>query len=176
MAQIDNPPRKPFVTRGANVKRCEQCRLPVTACICEYRSEAESQVEFVVLMHRYETYKPTNTGRLTPIAKPDNVDVATAKGAKLKSLFKLLLALSGICGWLRLVIVLGSKAQQLKIADKEINVRMASGLKRKSCCASAMAPRFTTMYTAKICTRSSFCARVFSQLSITVIRVTNAMP
>ena len=64
MPQIDNPPRKPFVTRGANVKRCEQCRLPITACICEYRSEVESQVEFVVLMHRYETYKPTNTGRL----------------------------------------------------------------------------------------------------------------
>jgi len=64
MAQIDNPPRKPFVTRGANVKRCEQCRLPVNACICVYRSEVESQVEFVVLMHRYETYKPTNTGRL----------------------------------------------------------------------------------------------------------------
>lgn len=64
MPQIDNPPRKPFVTRGANVKRCEHCRLPITACICEYRSEVESQVEFVVLMHRYETYKPTNTGRL----------------------------------------------------------------------------------------------------------------
>ncbi|NRP52425.1 MULTISPECIES: tRNA-uridine aminocarboxypropyltransferase [unclassified Marinobacterium] len=64
MPQVDNPPRKPFVTRGANVKRCEQCRLPITACICEYRSEVESQVEFVVLMHRYETYKPTNTGRL----------------------------------------------------------------------------------------------------------------
>jgi DTW domain-containing protein YfiP len=64
MAQVENPPRKPFVTRGANVRRCEQCRLAISACICEYRSEVEASVEFVLLMHRYETYKPTNTGRL----------------------------------------------------------------------------------------------------------------
>ena len=64
MPAIDNPPRKPFVTRGANVKRCEACRLPIAACICEYKSALTSSVKFVVLMHRYETYKPTNTGRL----------------------------------------------------------------------------------------------------------------
>lgn len=64
MPCIENPPRKPFITRGANVKRCESCRLPLAACICEFKSSVEAKVEFVVLMHRYETYKPTNTGRL----------------------------------------------------------------------------------------------------------------
>ncbi|HSG04239.1 MAG TPA: DTW domain-containing protein [Marinobacterium sp.] len=64
MARIDNPPRKPYLARGAGVHRCESCRLPLPSCICEHRKTVHAGVEFVVLMHRNETYKPTNTGRL----------------------------------------------------------------------------------------------------------------
>lgn len=64
MARLENPPRKPYLARGAGVRRCDSCRLPLTSCICEYRQLVQAGVEFVVLMHRNETYKPTNTGRL----------------------------------------------------------------------------------------------------------------
>ena len=64
MARLENPPRKPYLARGAGVRRCDCCRLPESSCICEHRVEVEAGVEFVVLMHRNETYKPTNTGRL----------------------------------------------------------------------------------------------------------------
>lgn len=64
MARLDNPPRKPYLARGAGVLRCNACRLPVNSCICAFREQVSAGVEFVVLMHRNETYKPTNTGRL----------------------------------------------------------------------------------------------------------------
>ncbi|NVK02565.1 MAG: DTW domain-containing protein [Oceanospirillaceae bacterium] len=64
MARIENPPLKPYLARGAGVLRCDVCRLPVKSCICAFREEVVADVEFVVLMHRNESYKPTNTGRL----------------------------------------------------------------------------------------------------------------
>lgn len=57
-------PAKPFVTRGANAIRCESCLLPVLGCICDYRFQIRSSYRFALLMHRYESFKPTNTGRL----------------------------------------------------------------------------------------------------------------
>lgn len=64
MPRLENPPTKPYKARGAGVKRCDECRLPVASCICSYRKTLVADVEFVILMHRNETYKPTNTGRL----------------------------------------------------------------------------------------------------------------
>ena len=64
MPQQENPPRRPYLARGAGVIRCVSCHLPQQSCICEFRSQAKAGVEFVVLMHRNEAYKPTNTGRL----------------------------------------------------------------------------------------------------------------
>lgn len=64
MAQIENPPRKPYLARGAGVRRCAACHLPQQSCICEFRHQVDAGADFVVLMHRNETYKPTNTGRL----------------------------------------------------------------------------------------------------------------
>ncbi|MBR9827470.1 MAG: DTW domain-containing protein [Oceanospirillales bacterium] len=62
--KLDNPPRKPFVARGAGVQRCEGCRLPQEVCICEWRTTVPAHCQFWLLTHRYEFYKPTNTGRL----------------------------------------------------------------------------------------------------------------
>lgn len=64
MPQQENPPRRPYLARGAGVIRCVSCHLPQQSCICEFRNQVSAEVEFVVLMHRNETYKPTNTGRL----------------------------------------------------------------------------------------------------------------
>lgn len=53
-----------FSARGKSVIRCEHCQLAAYACICEWQPQLHSQVEFVLLLHRIEIFKPTNTGRL----------------------------------------------------------------------------------------------------------------
>ena len=61
---LDNPPRRPYLARGAGVRRCEQCKLPVESCICAHRDERATHCRFWLLTHHNEFYKPTNTGRL----------------------------------------------------------------------------------------------------------------
>ncbi|WP_439135172.1 tRNA-uridine aminocarboxypropyltransferase [Pseudomaricurvus sp.] len=53
-----------FNARGIALKRCSQCLLGLSTCICHYRKPGQSGIEFILLMHRDEVYKPTNTGRL----------------------------------------------------------------------------------------------------------------
>lgn len=53
-----------FLARGKSVIRCEDCQLASYACICQWRPTLNSRSEFVLLMHRDEVLKPTNTGRL----------------------------------------------------------------------------------------------------------------
>ncbi len=55
---------KEFLARGKSVVRCESCQLAAFACICNWQPTLESTVEFVLLLHRNEIFKPTNTGRL----------------------------------------------------------------------------------------------------------------
>lgn len=52
------------MARGAGVRRCDSCRLPVESCICDHRDELSAHCRFWLLTHRNEFYKPTNTGRL----------------------------------------------------------------------------------------------------------------
>lgn len=53
-----------FTARGYAMKRCRQCLLSLATCICGWRQPGRSNIEFVLLMHRDEVFKPTNTGRL----------------------------------------------------------------------------------------------------------------
>lgn len=53
-----------FKARGSVLKRCDACLLGVQTCICSWRIRTSSPIEFVLIMHRDEVYKPTNTGRL----------------------------------------------------------------------------------------------------------------
>jgi DTW domain-containing protein len=53
-----------FKARGKSVQRCEGCLLASYNCICTYRPSRSTRVEFVLVMHKNETFKPTNTGRL----------------------------------------------------------------------------------------------------------------
>ncbi|HTF96376.1 MAG TPA: DTW domain-containing protein [Cellvibrio sp.] len=53
-----------FQARGKSVVRCEDCQLATYACICQWRPLLDSRSEFILLMHRDEVFKPTNTGRL----------------------------------------------------------------------------------------------------------------
>ncbi|HEY8570669.1 tRNA-uridine aminocarboxypropyltransferase [Microbulbifer sp.] len=55
---------KPFLAKGKSVIRCSDCQMAEYACICQWRPTVESQVDFALLVHRKELFKPTNTGRL----------------------------------------------------------------------------------------------------------------
>ncbi len=55
---------KEFSARGKSVRRCEVCQLADFACLCPWRPTLSSACEFILLLHRNEVFKPTNTGRL----------------------------------------------------------------------------------------------------------------
>ncbi|MEH6490674.1 tRNA-uridine aminocarboxypropyltransferase [Halopseudomonas sp.] len=55
---------RPFLARGARVKRCASCQLALAVCICAQRPQLDASVTFCLLMHSLEPLKPTNTGRL----------------------------------------------------------------------------------------------------------------
>ncbi|RRJ85076.1 tRNA-uridine aminocarboxypropyltransferase [Aestuariirhabdus litorea] len=57
--------------RGAGVKRCTECQLPVGACICGYRPRLPSGCSFWILTHRKEFFKPSNSARLIGACLPD---------------------------------------------------------------------------------------------------------
>lgn len=64
-----------FLARGKSVVRCEHCQLAAFACICPWRPELTTRCEFVLLMHRDEVFKPTNTGRLIADVLPQQTHV-----------------------------------------------------------------------------------------------------
>jgi DTW domain-containing protein len=61
-----------FLARGKSVVRCEMCQLAEFACICNWIPRVSCHCEFIVIMHRFEVFKPTNTGRLIADVFPDN--------------------------------------------------------------------------------------------------------
>lgn len=64
-----------FLARGKSVARCELCQLADFACLCAWRPSLSSQCEFILLMHRNEVFKPTNTGRLIADLFPEQTHV-----------------------------------------------------------------------------------------------------
>lgn len=63
---------RPFNARGKLLKRCEHCQLALYVCACDLRVELNSQLDFVLLLHRNEILKPTNTGRIIADILPEN--------------------------------------------------------------------------------------------------------
>lgn len=64
-----------FLARGKSVIRCEDCQLAAYACICRWRPTFTARSEFILLMHRDEVLKPTNTGRLIADVLPAHTHV-----------------------------------------------------------------------------------------------------
>lgn len=64
--------RKPFMARGSKVKRCENCLLPLTGCICAQKPAALQGSAFCFVMYWGEAFKPSNTGRLVADVMHDN--------------------------------------------------------------------------------------------------------
>lgn len=65
-----------FRARGKSVIRCPQCQLALNACLCAYTPRLQSRNEFLLLLHRNEVFKPTNTGRLIADALPGQTHVS----------------------------------------------------------------------------------------------------
>lgn len=63
---------RPFLARGKSVRRCPTCLLAEPVCICAWAAARHSAVDFVLLLHRDEVFKPTNTGRLIADILPAN--------------------------------------------------------------------------------------------------------
>lgn len=64
-----------FLARGKSVQRCDDCQLAVYACICKWKVSLTANSEFILLIHRNEVFKPTNTGRLIADVFPGNTHV-----------------------------------------------------------------------------------------------------
>lgn len=65
----------PFLARGKSVVRCDVCQMASFACMCAWRPKLQSRCEFILLMHRIEVFKPTNTGRLIADVLPNQTHV-----------------------------------------------------------------------------------------------------
>ncbi|SEI07068.1 conserved hypothetical protein [Rheinheimera pacifica] len=61
-----------FNARGSKVKRCEQCLLPASDCICASKPGVSSNSAFCFIMYTGECYKPSNTGRIIADVIADN--------------------------------------------------------------------------------------------------------
>lgn len=63
---------RPFLARGAKLTRCKHCLMAQTACFCDARKAMSVELDFVLLYHRDEIHKPTNSGRLIADLFPDH--------------------------------------------------------------------------------------------------------
>ncbi len=63
---------RPFKARGHSLVRCERCFIAAELCVCHIIEPMESALDFVLLLHRDEILKPTNTGRLIADILPNN--------------------------------------------------------------------------------------------------------
>ncbi|RQW63592.1 tRNA-uridine aminocarboxypropyltransferase [Vibrio viridaestus] len=55
---------KPFIARGAKVKRCTYCQVESSLCLCDIQPNIDSKAKFMLLVSDTEIFKPSNTGRL----------------------------------------------------------------------------------------------------------------
>lgn len=63
---------KAFKARGSIVKRCSNCQLALFACMCSWQLTRNSDIRFILVVHRKELYKTTNTGRLIADLFPES--------------------------------------------------------------------------------------------------------
>ncbi len=61
------------MSRRANAaSRCVRCRMHMSLCVCELIPTLTTRTRVVLVMHRYEDRKSTNTGRLAAAALPNS--------------------------------------------------------------------------------------------------------
>jgi DTW domain-containing protein YfiP len=61
------------MSRRANGEhRCEQCRMHQSVCVCSLLPRIETRTRLVLVIHRLEVRKTTNTGRLGAMCLPNS--------------------------------------------------------------------------------------------------------
>ncbi len=61
-----------YNARGIMVKRCEKCFIRPDLCICDQAPKCSIDLDFVLIFHQDEIFKPTNSGRLIADCFPQN--------------------------------------------------------------------------------------------------------
>jgi DTW domain-containing protein len=62
---------KPYVARGSSQGRCEQCRLLMPQCLCDWRPQSRARSGVCLIMGDIEAIKTSNTGWLIADVVPD---------------------------------------------------------------------------------------------------------
>ena len=70
---------KPFQARGSRVKRCGNCRVAISHCLCALRPDVPTNVGMCLIMTALETLKPSNTGWLVADVVPNTWAFAWAR-------------------------------------------------------------------------------------------------
>ncbi|MCB9531092.1 MAG: DTW domain-containing protein [Myxococcales bacterium] len=52
--------------------RCQRCRVHLANCVCHLATQVSTATRVVVVMHRREVDKPTNTGRIALMCLPNS--------------------------------------------------------------------------------------------------------
>lgn len=58
--------------RDNAVNRCRRCRLHASLCMCALIPELVTRTRLLLIIHRYEDRKSTNTGRLASVCLPNS--------------------------------------------------------------------------------------------------------
>jgi len=66
---------RPFLARGHRIARCRRCQL--VPCLCHLRCGHDLDLDVLLVLHRNEVLKPTNTGRLVADCFPANTYACT---------------------------------------------------------------------------------------------------
>lgn len=61
-----------YNARGKLVNRCGKCQIHPDHCICDLSPNISSEVDFILIFHRDEIFKPSNSGRLIADTFPEN--------------------------------------------------------------------------------------------------------
>ena len=64
---------RPFLARGNRIRRCQNCLLPQTQCLCDTVTPIPAHSRFCLLMYDTEPMKPSNTGLLIADILPDTL-------------------------------------------------------------------------------------------------------
>jgi DTW domain-containing protein len=81
---LGGTPRRLRARAPATLPRCPRCALHLRLCLCGSIEPLRLATRVVVLRHRKEFFKPTNTGRLVPLALVEGeIRVFGARGEEL---------------------------------------------------------------------------------------------
>ncbi len=73
--------------RGNAAFRCGRCRLHGSLCICALIPRLETRTRLVLVIHRFEDRKPTNTGRLATECLPNSEVIMRGVEARARECF-----------------------------------------------------------------------------------------